>query len=65
MRSPGDDRGLIPRLLGPATALLGLLLLGGLILSALITVTSVEEVPGGAAAVLYDCYGWASTTNGG
>jgi hypothetical protein len=57
--SAGDHRRLTRRLLGSGTAVLGILLLGGLVLSALITVTGIEEVPPGAAAVLYDCYGWA------
>ena len=55
----GDDRRLTRRLLGSGTAVLGILLLGGLVLSALIAVTGIDEVPPGAAAVLYDCYGWA------
>ncbi|HEX2046647.1 MAG TPA: hypothetical protein VHF27_02715 [Acidimicrobiales bacterium] len=55
----GDDRRLTRRLLGSATAVLGILLLGGLVLSALIAVTGIDEVPPGAVAVLYDCYGWA------
>lgn len=56
----GDDRRLTRRLLGAATALLGVLLLGGLVLSALITVAGIDEVPPGPTAVLYDCYGWAT-----
>src|SRR5947209_419809 len=56
--SQGDDRRLTRRLLGPATAVLGVVLLGGLLLSALISFTGVAEVPPGPVGVLYDCYGW-------
>ncbi len=58
-RGPGDDRRLTRRLLAPATAILGILLLGGMVLSGLIALTGIEEVPPGPLAVLYDCYGWA------
>ena len=57
--SPGDERRMARRLLGAATAVLGIVLLAGLVLSALIAVTGIDEVPPGAVAVLYDCYGWA------
>ncbi len=60
LRSAGDDRRITRRLLGAATALLGVLLLGGLVLSALITVAGIDEVTPGPTAVLYDCYGWAT-----
>ena len=54
----GDDRRLSRRLLGAATAVLGVVLLGGLVLSALISFTGIGQVPPGAVAVLYDAYGW-------
>lgn len=55
----GDDRRFTRRLLGAAAAVLGIVLLGGMVLSALIAFTGIDEVPPGAVAVLYDCYGWA------
>ena len=55
----GDKRRITRRLLAPATAILGFLILGGLVLSALIALTGVDEVPPGPFSVLYDCYGWA------
>jgi hypothetical protein len=57
--APGDDRRLTRRLLAPAAAILGILLLGGLVLSGVIALTGLDEVPPGPLAVLYDCYGWA------
>ncbi len=55
----GDSRRLTRRLLAPATAILGIVILGGLVLSGLIALTGVDEVPPGPYSVLYDCYGWA------
>jgi hypothetical protein len=59
VRAPGDRRRMTRRLLGPATATLGILMLGGLVLSGLIALTGIDEVPPGPLSVLYDCYGWA------
>jgi len=56
---PGDKRRLTRRLLGAAAATLGIVLLGGLVLSALISFTGLDAVPPGPVAVLYDCYGYA------
>lgn len=58
---PSEDhpRRFTRRILGAATAALGVLLLGGLVLSALIAFTGIEEVPAGPVAVLYDSYGFA------
>ncbi len=58
-RSSGRSRRLTARMLGAATAVLGVILLGGLTLSALISFTGIGEVPRGAVAIVYDCYGWA------
>jgi hypothetical protein len=54
-----DRRRLTRRLLAPATATLGILMLGGLVLSGLIALTGIDEVPPGPLSALYDCYGWA------
>lgn len=54
-----DQRRLTRRLLAPATAILGIVMLGGLVLSGLIALTGIDEVPPGPFSVLYDCYGWA------
>lgn len=54
------DRRLSRRLVGAATATLGVILLGGLVLSATIALAGIGAVPPGPAAVLYDCYGWAA-----
>lgn len=57
--SDGADRRLGRRLLGPATATIGIMLLGGLVLSGMIMIVGTEAMPTGPGAVLFDVYGWA------
>jgi hypothetical protein len=57
--SDGSDRRLTRRLLGAGTATAGIMLLGGLVLSALITIVGIDELPTGPAVIVYDLYGWA------
>lgn len=54
-----DHRPLDWRLLGPATATIASMLLGGLAISTIAAVASFEALPRGRAIILYDAYGWS------
>ena len=57
--NPLDRRALGWRLLGPATATMASMLLGGLALSTIAAVSGFEALPRGRAVMLYDAYGWS------
>ena len=53
------SRRLHTRLVGAGSAVVGVMLLGGLVLSALIAFVGMDGLPPGPPVMLYDVYGWS------
>jgi hypothetical protein len=56
---PDHSRPFWSRFVGAGAGSIGVLLLGGLVLSALIAFVGPESIPPGPAAMIYDVYGWS------